>query len=162
MKIKKNNGFTGVDISVSIIIILITISVITTLFYSLYLSGEGIKRNVIATDYAINILETIEATDYELVTFNDSEDDTLQLKEKLDELLKKESIINDNIYNVNVNNYDIEIVIEKYSDRFDNTEDTKEDYIKIITLNIKYNLGKNSDKTANTEVLKITTLKTIK
>lgn len=162
MKIKENKGFTGIDISVSIVIILITISIIATMMYNLYLSGAGIKRNVIATDYAINILETIESTDYEEVTFNNNEDEQLKLKKKLDEILKKESKISNNIYNSNVNNFDIEIIIEKYSDRFNNLEVKKQDYIKIITVNIKYNLGKDSNNSTNTETLTIRTLKTIK
>ncbi len=162
MKIKENKGFTGIDISVSIVIILITISIIATMMYNLYLSGAGIKRNVIATDYAINILETIEATDYEEVTFKNNEDEQLKLKKKLDEILKKESKISNNIYNSNVNNFDIEIIIEKYSDRFNNLEVKKQDYIKIITVNIKYNLGKDSNNSTNTETLTIRTLKTIK
>lgn len=161
MKIKENKGFTGIDISVSIIIIIITISIIATMLYNLYLSGAGIKRNVIATDYAINILETIEATEYQEVTFNNNEDKDLKLKKKLDELLKKESQINNNTYKSNVNNFDIEIIIEKYSDRFNNSENKKEDYIKIITVNIKYNLGKDTNNSTNTETLTIRTLKTI-
>lgn len=162
MKIKENEGFTGIDISISIIIIVITISIIATMMYNLYLSGAGIKRNVIATDYAINILETIEQTNYEEVTFNNSEDEQLKLKKKLDELLKKESQINNNTYKSNVNNFDIEIIIEKYSNRFNNLEVKKQDYIKIITVNIKYNLGKDSNNSTNTETLTIRTLKTIK
>lgn len=162
MKIKENKGFTGIDISISIIIIVITISIIATMMYNLYLSGAGIKRNVIATDYAINILETIEQTNYEEVTFNNSEDEQLKLKKKLDELLKKESQINNNTYKSNVNNFDIEIIIEKYSNRFNNLEVKKQDYIKIITVNIKYNLGKDSNNSTNTETLTIRTLKTIK
>lgn len=162
MKIKENEGFTGIDISISIIIIVITISIIATMMYNLYLSGAGIKRNVIATDYAINILETIEQANYEEVTFNNSEDEQLKLKKKLDELLKKESQINNNTYKSNVNNFDIEIIIEKYSDRFNNSEIKKQDYIKIITVNIKYNLGKDSNNSTNTETLTIRTLKTIK
>ena len=162
MKLKENEGFTGIDISISIIIIVITISIIATMMYNLYLSGAGIKRNVIATDYAINILETIEQANYEEVTFNNSEDEQLKLKKKLDELLKKESQINNNTYKSNVNNFDIEIIIEKYSDRFNNSEIKKQDYIKIITVNIKYNLGKDSNNSTNTETLTIRTLKTIK
>lgn len=162
MKIKENKGFTGIDISISIIIIVITISIIATMMYNLYLSGAGIKRNVIATDYAINILETIEQANYEEVTFNNSEDEQLKLKKKLDELLKKESQINNNTYKSNVNNFDIEIIIEKYSNRFNNLEIKKQDYIKIITVNIKYNLGKDSNNSTNTETLTIRTLKTIK
>lgn len=152
--LKKNNGYTGLDLSVSAIVILISISVIATMFYNLYFAGTGMKRNVIATDYAINVLETIQATDYSSVTFNQEESTTL--KTKLDEMLKVTGSCdnNTNTYNANVNNYNIKITIEKYSDRF-NTGEIK-DYIKIIKVEIQYMLGKN-----NTETLEISTLKTI-
>lgn len=159
IKLKTNKGFTAIDLTVSIMIIIISVSVITNMFYNLYLSGSGIKRNVIATDYAINILELIEATDYELVTFN--EDKELNLKNKLDEFLKTESKIENNIYTSNANNFDIAISIEKYSEQ-NEVDEEKEDYIKIITVKITYSLGKNSDKTTNKETLTISTLKTIR
>lgn len=159
-KIKQNKGFTGMDLSISLIVILISIAIISTMIYNLYLSGAGMKRNVIATDYAINILEDIQATEYASVTFKQEESTTL--KTKLDKMLKVTGNCdnNTNTYNANVNSYDITIKIEKYSDKFNEGE--KEDYIKIITVKIQYNLGKNNtDKTANTEVLEISTLKTI-
>lgn len=160
-KMKQNNGFTGLDLSISAIVILISVAVISTMIYNLYLSGSGIKRNVIATDYAINILETINATEYSKVAFNTGDD---TLKNELDNLLDPndsfESSIIDNKYILNVNNYNISVTIEKYSDKFNTGE--KEDYIKIVTVKIEYSLGKkNVDKSVNTEVLEISTLKTI-
>lgn len=165
--VKKNNGYTGLDLSVSAIVILISISVIATMFYNLYFAGTGMKRNVKATDYAINVLETIQATDYESVTFNQEENTTL--KNKLDEILKVTGSCdnNTNTYNANVNNYIITIKIEKYCDREEVKTEVKADYIKIITVNIKYKLGKklnknvNDDDDTNTEILEISTLKTI-
>lgn len=156
-KIKQNKGFTGIDLSISAIVILISVSIIATMIYNLYLSGLGIKRNVIATDYAINILETIQATEYSKVTFNDED---IELKYVLDNLLnikdnnRNSSSIENSKYIANVDNYELEIKIEKYSDRFNTGE--KKDYIKIITVKIQYNLGKN-----NKEILEISTLKTI-
>lgn len=159
--IKNNRGYTGIDLSVSIMIILISVSVIATMVYNLYFTGAGMKRNVIATNYAINILETIQATDYSLVTFNNEEDENLQLKNTLDNLLKTNGSINNNKYINNLNDYyNITITIEKYQDRFPSGE--KEDYIKIITVSIDYNLGKKSNKDINNEKLEISTLKTIK
>ena len=160
-KMKQNNGFTGLDLSISVIVILISVAVISTMIYNLYLSGSGIKRNVIATDYAINILETINATEYSKVAFNTGDD---TLKNELDNLLDPndsfESSIIDNKYIFDVNNYNISVTIEKYSDKFNTGE--KEDYIKIVTVKIEYSLGKkNVDKSVNTEVLEISTLKTI-
>jgi hypothetical protein len=153
----REKGFTAVDLTVSLVVILLSISVISMMFYNTYLSGAGLKRNVIATDYAINILETVEATDYELVDFSDEEQ---ILKQKIDDILGNSTsgtVIN-GIYSASISGYDIKVEIEKYADRFATNE--KEDYIKIIKVTIEYKLGKNKD--ATTEKLEISTVKTIK
>ena len=153
-KLKDNKGFTGVDISVSAIIIFISLSIIASTFYSLYVSGNGLKRNVIATDYAINILEKIQTMDYDSVYYGSTD-----LQNELDSLLIgnngtiSSSFIDGN-YIVTVNNYKITVNIENYSE----TNSLPNDFIKIIKVKIQYNL----DKKNNTETLEISTLKTIK
>ena len=164
--LKQNKGFTGMDLSISIIVILISISIIATMIYNLYLTGSGIKRNVIATDYAINILETISATEYSKVTFEN--DNTLE--GVLDTLLNTDGIYDSTTKTYTAitkgstsnydNNYKIEVFIEKYSDKFE--KEKKQDYIKIITVKVHYTLGKNNaDNSINNEVLEISTLKTL-
>ena len=89
-KMKQEKAFTGIDLSISIIIIIIAVTIIASMSYNLYLSGSGIKRNVIATNYQIEIQETIQATEYEKVTFSNND-----LKNELDKRLYK----NYNSYN---------------------------------------------------------------
>ena len=153
-KIKQDKAFTGIDLSISIIILVIAISVIASMSYKLYLSGSGIKRNVIATNYQIEIQEMIQTLEYNKVTFKD--DNTL--KNELDRILNTEGIcdVNENSYTAIANNFDIKVQIENYKDRFEEQEN-KEDYVKIITVKISYNLGKSD----NIETLEIKTLKTI-
>ncbi len=153
-KIKQEKAFTGIDLSISVMIIIIAVAVIASMSYNLYLSGSGIKRNVMATDYQIEIQELIQATKYEEVTFKDN----TALKTKLDDLLKTTGTTNDteNSYTGRVNNFDVFVQIENYKDKFE-TEENKEDYVKIITVKISYNLGKSK----NVETLEIKTLKTI-
>ena len=143
-KIKQEKAFTGIDLSISVMIIIIAVAVIASMSYNLYLSGSGIKRNVMATDYQIEIQELIQATKYEEVTFKDN----TALKTKLDDLLKTTGTTNDteNSYTGRVKNFDVWVQIEN-----------KEDYVKIITVKISYNLGKSK----NVETLEIKTLKTI-
>ncbi len=152
-KIKQDKAFTGIDLSISIVILVIAVSVIASMSYNLYLSGSGIKRNVIATNYQIEIQEMIQTLEYSEVTFNDSN----TLKSKLDTMLNTEGTVNENSYTARVDNFDITVQIENYKDRFEKKEN-KEDYIKIITVKISYNLG----KTNNVQTLEIKTLKTIK
>lgn len=159
-KLKKEKAFTGLDLSISIIVIIISIAVIATMIYNLYITGAGVKRNVIATDYAINVLELVGSTEYNDVTFTENN----SLKEKLDSFFGKQGEIKDGKYNIVMgtqgtsgNNFDITVGIEKYKD----SHPEKEDYIKIIKVIIKYNIGKTSSNSVNEETLEISTLKTI-
>ena len=159
-KLENNKAFTGLDISISVIVILISISVIAAMIYNLYITGAGVKRDVVATDYAINVQELIQSTSYDEVTFVDND----ALKEKLDDFFGKSGEIKDGKYNIIMgtqgtsnNNFDITVGIEKYKD----THPDKEDYIKIVKVTIKYNLGKQNSQNANEETLEISTLKTI-
>lgn len=164
--IKKNEGYTGADLSVSLIVILISIGVIASMYYNIYFAGSGLKRNVTATNYAINVLEAVQSTEYEKVTFNLEEDATLKntiynLPIFRGQVKENASEITENKYSFKMENYDITVEIEKYSDRFD-AENPKEDYIKIIKVTVAYNLGKDKSGNANKEILQISTVKTIK
>ena len=159
-RLKDDKGFTGLDLSISVMIIIISIAVIATIIFNLYSSGASIKRNVIATDYSINVLETILASEYSDVTFQNSN----TLKERLDTLTGKTGTIdsNKNSYLVTSNSYDIEVDISKPSEKYTNINNEVDNYIKVITVKVSYNSGKNSsNNTINTDVLEISTLKTL-
>ncbi len=113
-KIKSNKAATMADVIIGMLILIIFTGILTTSFYQIYKHNISIRINAIAVDYAIKIFEDIDKMQYEEVENN------------LNNNLRENYDIKDN--------YQINLVVQNY-----NQEDkTKEDIIKIITLNIKY------------------------
>ena len=61
MNLKKENGVTGVDIAISIAIIMIFVSVIASLFYNVSSESTNLKRRAQATEYEIKEIENLKA-----------------------------------------------------------------------------------------------------
>ena len=61
MNLEKENGVTGVDIAISIAIIMIFVSVIASLFYNVSSESTNLKRRAQATEYAIQEIENLKA-----------------------------------------------------------------------------------------------------
>lgn len=75
-KFKNNKGVTGIDIVMSILIILISVGIIS-MMYSKYLEKtKEVKRNTEATNLAREFIEYVETANYEdikqLITDNNS------------------------------------------------------------------------------------------
>ena len=64
MNIKNEKGFTAIDIAIAIIIMTIFIALISNLIVNINLNSESIKRQTIATSYAIQEIEKIKAQGY--------------------------------------------------------------------------------------------------
>lgn len=64
MHIKEEKGLTGIDISISIILITIFIAFIANLIVNINLNSEDIERKTIATSYAVQEIEQIKALGY--------------------------------------------------------------------------------------------------
>ena len=73
MKFKSEKGITGIDITVSTIIITIFISLIGVLIYSSNMNSQKITRRTEATNYAVNIIEEIKALNFDDVQENEGE-----------------------------------------------------------------------------------------
>ena len=57
---KRQNGFTGVDVAISIVLLGIFITVISTIFLNIYLSYTASQRNTTALAYATQIAELVD------------------------------------------------------------------------------------------------------
>lgn len=66
--LSNQKGFSIAEISVAILLLIIFVSLIVTIFNNVYLSFVNSKRNSVATMYATQIAEKIEAMLYEEVT----------------------------------------------------------------------------------------------
>ena len=65
--LKKDNGITGVDIAISIIILLIFVSLIASLFSNINNINKKISRKTTAINIAIQALESIKMMDYDII-----------------------------------------------------------------------------------------------
>lgn len=66
MKVNKINekGFTTIDLSIAMIVVIIFVTIMSSLIYSVYLSSTEAKRTAIALNYAVDIFEEIGIETY--------------------------------------------------------------------------------------------------
>ncbi len=60
MKIRKENGFTGIDIAISVVVIFIFVSLIAFLIYSFNSSSKEVEYKSEAITIAVQEIETIK------------------------------------------------------------------------------------------------------
>lgn len=124
-KLKSNKGFTGTDIVISLIVLVMFTGVLVTTFYNYYLSISAKNRNAIATNCIIDVIENIQMVPYENID-----------EQKVNEIIQA-------LYNNNTiqDQYTVTAKLEKYNEMPGNEQ--KYDVIKKITVNVKYNVGNN-------------------
>ena len=132
MLIKEEKGFTGIDITISLIVITIFIAMIANLIANINLTAQDTNRKTIATSYAVQEIEKIKAQGY-----LDSYDSKGIAKE---EVLKEEDIYNGSEFT----GYNKKIVIRDYVLVVNDTT-KKSNIVKEITVNISYKVG-NKEK----------------
>ena len=65
MNFKNEKGITGIDLTVSIILITVFIALIATIMYTINANFNSIERRTEATNYAINEIESLKAKNFE-------------------------------------------------------------------------------------------------
>ena len=65
MKVKSEKGITNIDITVSIILITLFVAIIATLMYNINANSGSVERRSIATNYAINEIESLKAQNFD-------------------------------------------------------------------------------------------------
>ena len=132
--LKDSKGFTGVDLTIAIFIIMLFVSVFVAIFYNLYISSSTTKRNEVALGYAVDVFEQIEKMEYSdvteenIVTYINTLTDNKVSGKRIDD--------NDTVLDTP---YRIEIKVDR--------ENRTLDVLKAITLNVKYNIGRNKENT---------------
>ena len=126
MNLRKNKGFTGIDISIAIIIIVIFASVITTLLYNFEIQSKKVERKNQATSIIVDILEYAKGSN-----FNDITSENLENYE------------NEKYNDLKV--YTITIKCENETDALDIVSENNTDIMHVakkVTVSIKYLVGK--------------------
>ena len=138
MNFRNNKGFTGVDISVSLIVIVLFVSIIATLLYNFGITSKAVNRKATATDIAILKIEEIKQSN----NYDTLEQDFAGI-ENLD--------LDENGQIIQGGPYTVTISVEKYidSDYAQNltTEEKNnmKDVIKIVTVMVEYTVGNNKE-----------------
>ena len=133
MLVKDEKGLTGVDITISIVVMTIFMAMIANLIVNIKLNTLDIKRKSIATSYVVQEIEKIKAQGY----INDY--DSMGINSE--ETLKDEDIYN----NSEFSGYHKKVTIKDYVLVVDKNTKTK-DIVKEITVEISYKLGSEDKK----------------
>jgi len=142
-RLKQNKGFTAIDLSIAVVIIIVFVSLIAILFFNSQVSSNNVKRNTLANKYVTDVLSAIDYIDYNSV------ENSNNFLNKISEYMQ-DKIVNNNL-SIKINDYSIEttkpynmnIIVENYNEKIGNQN--KEDFVKEITVIIKYKKGSNGE-----------------
>lgn len=141
MKFKKENGFTLIDVTVAIIIILALMSLISVIFYNITKSSKGIERESDATYLATSIIEDIKAQDYEnikLTNQNIINDDNISTENA--KTVENYTYNNGKKVNISVpDGYLCKIQVQNYVP--ENRTSANTDLVKLVLVEVSYKLG---------------------
>ena len=71
MKIKNEQWITNIDLTITIKLITLFITIIATLIFTINRNSTSVERGTEATNYAINEIENLKAQDFESLTDTD-------------------------------------------------------------------------------------------
>lgn len=131
MKLKSEKGFTGVDITIAIILILLFMSLISIIFFNITKTSKGMDRKSEATYYATTIIEDIKAKDYDDVKTTDW-------------LNVKDYTYLNNKGNINLEieqGYTCTVKIANYY-----KEGATNDLVKVVNVKVQYKVGGNIEE----------------
>lgn len=160
MDIKSENGITGIDLTIAIIVVMLFVSLITTLYLNIYNSSITTKRKTTANTYMETVFNEIKKADFSTVSTKQEVIDNGK-----DELLEylKSNIKDKNITFYRTGDmpedepYKIEINVEKYNETEGN--EWKKDLIRTVYITIHYRIGKReeqiSSKIVKTDVVPV-------
>lgn len=130
MNLKKEEGFTQIDIIVAVLIVMVFASVIAGLFSNLATKRNESARKCEATNLAIETIEAIKIKEYSSVT-SDINIEELGISSRT--------------------GYVVNITVDNYKDYSENNGKDIKDVIKKVTVKVSYTVGKtNNDVTLST------------
>ena len=136
MDLKNNKGYTGVDISIAMIILMIFIPTVFAISYSIQKTSNEVKRKSEAISIATDILESAKGMSFENLESMEEEENISLLEEK---------------YSKDVS-FDINIEVENYYPEELNDED-RMDLVKKIKITVTYPVG-NKTKSIDISTIK--------
>lgn len=145
MKLKSEKGFTGVDITVAIIVILLFMSLISILFFNITKSSKSIDRKSEATYIATTLIESFKAKDYDDVIVTNGYTKIENTKDEIGNSIVSYKINNENIEITNSiqikNGYTCTTNIYTYVPESQSSQEEHNDLVKVITVKVEYKIG---------------------
>lgn len=149
-KIKSEKGFTGVDITIALIIILLLMSIIAILFFNITKTSKTIDRRSNAIYMATEIIEGLKAKEYENVKITGTEDNWVEVKNGNNNTIHYE--INGETITIVENTqiddgYTCYVSIYNYvpqnnnNENPENTNTSNSDLIKVLKVKVEYKVG---------------------
>ena len=144
MNLRKNNGFTGIDISIAMLIILVFIPTVFGIVYNIQKTNNSIKRESNAINITTSILETAKFFGYNDLSLDSSSAFMVDMNKKYE----TSNYVNTSKYKDNYEyvafsttdnddtHYQIQIGMEK-------TTMENQSLIKVIHVIVYYPIGKN-------------------
>ncbi len=130
MRIKSEKGITNIDLTVSIILITLFVTIIATLMVTINTNSHSMERKTEATNYAINEIEKLKAQDFaSLVDTNEETNNFANITDA----------------EGNATGYSKKITIVDYANLPENQEDETilAGLVKKVTVEISYKDGDN-------------------
>lgn len=151
MNFKNNKGITGVDLSVSLIIVVLFVGIISSLVYNFATTSKNINRKSIATSIATQKIENLKQDFISNGSEENSDIKTITTYE-YGEVDKSTGEISFYDPNYKTTPYKVETIVTKFSDYTDssyisglsNEERARireENLLKIVDVTVSYNVG---------------------
>jgi len=125
-KLRNNKGVTGIDVALSITIIVIVLGVVLSVYSNYSNRTKQVNRNAKATNLAVKVIESIEADD-------DFEFDTYEIKE---EIPKGYTI---DLLETSTGDSTLDVVASKIIVTVDYTVSDKTENVSLSTIKYKWN-----------------------
>lgn len=143
INLKEKRGFTTVDLSIAMIIIIIFVVIMTSISNSVYSSSMEAKRTAVALNYAVDIFEHIGEVDISEVKASRNLLNISSLQKFVCENAMTANGID--IITGKIGTYEIRLEIEDYRN---------DEIVKIITLKITYPVSKKKTETLELKRIK--------
>lgn len=160
MNLRNNRGYTGIDISIAILILVILIPIIGGIIYNISSDGNNINKKTYAVNLATNVLEIAKGIDDIKYVYSKTEeapeDSELKsflyfLNNKIQNKLTNPAIQTEDekqyiIFTVadqKGNHYKVKIDVTDYSE-VTTSQNPKSNVVKEVKTNVTYNIGKKN------------------
>ena len=125
MNIKSDKGFTGVDITIAVLIITVFTAIIAALYQNYIITSKNIERKSEAINYAIQEIESLKTKSD--TYFSEDNADRLEITEY------------ENVA-IGTTGFSKTAIVQDYA-KFSTKEDVQLGYVKKIIVKISYKLG---------------------